>query len=175
MEMVLKMDAGDVIAVEKVPLSSDMNFLALEKKLLSTACDLLLKVIKKFDDYFARKVKQDESLVTYAEKITSEDLKINWNDSAEKCFNKVRAFSPSPGAWSYVLIGGDVKRIKIKKCDFISSDEVDPPGTAVIDNKSLSIVCRAGRIHVHDLQIEGKNSTSAQDFVNGLRTPVFFK
>jgi methionyl-tRNA formyltransferase len=134
-----------------------------------------LKVVKNFDEYYVRKVRQDESLVTYAEKITSEDLKINWNDSADKCFNKVRAFSPSPGAWSHVVIGGDVKRVKIKKCDAISSKEIDPPGTALVDNKTLSIICGTGKLQIYEMQIEGKNSITAQEFVNGLRTSAFFQ
>ncbi|MBM3208076.1 MAG: methionyl-tRNA formyltransferase [Chlamydiae bacterium] len=175
MEMVLKMDAGDILAVHKVPLTKEMNFSDLEQKLLEASCIILPQVINNFDYFYSNKVKQDEKIVSYAEKIQQEDMKIVWSDTADVSFNRVRAFSPSPSAWSYVEIGSEIKRVKIKSCLPIHQKEVESPGSVIVDGKNLFIVCGDGRLQVFELQLEGKKSVSSAEFLNGIRSSVFFK
>lgn len=175
MEMVLKMDAGDILAVERVPLTKEMNFSNLEQSLLEASCRILPQVIKNFDYFYSNKCRQDENLVTFAEKILPDDMKIVWSDPVDVSFNRVRAFSPSPSAWSYVEFGTEVKRVKIKSCSPIYQKEVLPPGSAVIDGKNLFIVCADGRLQIFEIQLEGKKSVSSAEFINGIRSSIFFK
>ena len=44
-------------------------------------------------------VKQNNLMATYAKKIEKSEIQINFNDEVMTAHNKIRAFSPKPGAW----------------------------------------------------------------------------
>ena len=44
-------------------------------------------------------VKQPEEGVTYAQKLSKEEARIDWNESAAVIERKIRAFNPVPAAW----------------------------------------------------------------------------
>ena len=60
-------------------------------------------VVETVDGLYKGSIKQkiqDKSKATFAPKIISSDYKINWNESAECIHNRIRAFSPKPGAYT---------------------------------------------------------------------------
>ena len=62
---------------------------------------------------------QKEADVTFAPKITSSDLEIHWGYPAETILNQIRAFSSKPGAFAWVEIQGEKKRLKIKQAEIL--------------------------------------------------------
>ena len=120
MEMIEKMDAGDILFQTKLKIEENDNFDSLLEKIsLITSqniVDWLLKI--KQNDF--KKIKQNELEVTFAPKITKDDeiLKL---DTIEKTLNKIRGLSSNPGAYlilntnqeQYKNLNG--KRVKIYK------------------------------------------------------------
>ncbi|MCB1084697.1 MAG: methionyl-tRNA formyltransferase [Chlamydiia bacterium] len=112
-EMVLKMDAGAILAQEKIPLHPEMNHAALEEALKDLGGETLLRVIKNYAYHKEHKVPQNPDEATYVQKITPQMAEIDWSQSANTIHNQVRAFSPLPGAWTTVEVQGVSKRLKI--------------------------------------------------------------
>jgi methionyl-tRNA formyltransferase len=171
-EMVKKMDAGDILATEEVEIAENMNFEQVENKLLEACYSIVPKVLDHFDEYYASKKPQDEAHVTFANKITPADLEINWSDYSEINLNKVRAFSPHPGAFCKIKIGADIKRIKIKcaRLSFMTGR----PGEILDKSKKFIIACSHGSLEILEVQLEGKKTMSSIEFLKGLHNDILF-
>ncbi|NDD57786.1 MAG: methionyl-tRNA formyltransferase [Chlamydiae bacterium] len=172
-EMVRQMDAGDILAQESFEISKEMNFKDVEARLLEISYTLLDEILNHFDQFYAQKKAQDLDKVTFAAKISQEDLEIKWVDEASLIFNKIRAFSPSPGAWCKILIGSEIKRIKIFSSKSVQDYE-KPPGSLIANEKELIISCLHGAIAPLEVQLEGKKRMSISEFLKGLNQKISF-
>jgi len=111
-------------------------------------------------------VPQDQKKATYAKKIKKTESKIDWNLEAKDIVAKVNAFYPSPGCW-FNLKGS---RIKIIKAVEIQASSL--PGKII--NNSFTIGCSKNAIQILELQKEGKNKISADEFLKGNNLEVGF-
>lgn len=168
-DMVLEMDAGDMIATAETPVPLEMTLGDLQEKLCQQACPLLIKVLEDFKTGSIKRISQDKSKVTFASKITAEEEQIIWALPAIDIHNKVRALSPQPGAWCKVQVGKDVKRLKIKK-SLPVQDLRGEPGTLLSFDKTKGFVvaCGEGALSLLEVQLEGKKSLSVDEFLRGL-------
>ena len=96
-----------------IKVGKDIDFGELHDKLCEIAKPLLLKVLQNVNNWQIQK--QDVDEITYAPKITKDDLIIDWNKTAEEIHNRVRALAPFPGARAEILIGEEKRILKIFK------------------------------------------------------------
>ncbi len=59
----------------------------------------LITTLKQLADGTAKPEVQDETLVTYAEKLSKEEARIDWSLSAAQLERCIRAFNPWPMSW----------------------------------------------------------------------------
>ena len=110
---------------------------------------------------------QDESLVTLAPKITKEEFLIDWNNEGSDINAQIKAFSPYPGA--YTFLNG--KRIKFFQSELINSQFTSKPGQIdSITPNFFDIACTKGSLRIYKVQIEGKKIMDAKDFILGMPT-----
>ncbi len=173
-EMVLQMDAGDMIEVIKTPMPEDMTFGELEKKLCELACIAITNTIHHFQKGTIIKTPQDGHLVTFAAKLTPEEEIIDWNKPARAIHNLIRAFSPRPGAWCKVKIGEEEKRLKIKRSLVIQEKSGAPKTFISYGKEGWVVACGEGALQLLEVQLEGKNTMSAQDFIKGIHQKISF-
>lgn len=163
MEMVKKMDAGDMIAKASTPITDDDNVGTMFEKLAVIGRDLLLKTLP---DYIAGNIKpepQDESKATFSPNITPEEERIDWNKSARDVFNHIRGLSPWPVA--HTLLDG--KRFKIYEATLAEGH--GKPGEIIEKGKkSLVVATGDGAISLKTVQPAGKPRMSVVDFLNGV-------
>ena len=163
MEMVKKMDAGDMIAKASTPITDDDNVGTMFEKLAVIGRDLLLKTLP---DYIAGNIEpepQDESKATFSPNITSEEERIDWNKSARDVFNHIRGLSPWPVA--HTLLDG--KRFKIYEATLAEGH--GKPGEIIEKGKkSLVVATGDGAISLKTVQPAGKPRMSIVDFLNGV-------
>lgn len=111
--------------------------------------------------------KQDESLVTYAHKITKEELILNTNDTVRSFVSKVRASSDSSPA--KLTVGAD--QITILDCvpatDIVECEPI--PGTFVVSKSSIACVVADGVVQLTSVKKPGKAAMSARDWARGAR------
>lgn len=131
-KMVYKMDAGDIIAVEKTKIEKAETSPELRKRLIKIGGELLVKTL---NAPFSAGEKQDESQATFCKKIKKEDGLIDLNDNGEKNYNKFRAYA----YWPRTFFFKDGKRIIITKAKLENGnfiiEKIIPEGGKEIDYK----------------------------------------
>jgi len=156
--LVKKMDAGDVIAAEKFVITNDMTSGQLADVLCTIGTQCLFKVLDAFENNTVTFTPQDHSKATFANKITIDECRLDWNKPSRELYNLVRALSPYPGAWCNVEIRGEKKRLKV-----FSAVPVDEPNT-----EDLVVACAQGFLSLLTIQLEGKPKMQVRDFLRGL-------
>jgi methionyl-tRNA formyltransferase len=171
MHMVKKMDAGDVIKTVRVPIDPDMTFGELEVVLLKKGSAALLETIRAFEKDEVARFPQDHSQATFAPKIELEDCQINWTQSARSIHNLVRGVNPYPGAWCYVEIRGQRKRLKILKTKVVEEMR-GYPGEILKADSCLILGCGEGALNLLEVQLEGKRAMHTQELLKGISINV---
>ena len=163
-KLIDKLDAGPIIVQEKLNIPANINKLELTNKLTAIGIKLLINTIPKILNNEIILKDQQENNVTYANKITSESRKINFNNSIENIINHIRAHSPKPGAWFYL----NKERIKI--LDARPSSAKGKISTIL--NNNFEIACKDGSIEPLSLQREGKKIVTKEEFLRGFRLKI---
>lgn len=166
--MVKKMDAGDIITQRKVTIGPDLTSGELAELLIPIGSQCLLEVLAQFEQGNVTEKPQDENKATYAPKIELEDCEIDWSRSAQGIHNLVRGVNPRPGAWSFVSIRGEKKRMTIYKTHVLADIQASPGSMIKKENRPLTIACGEQGIEILQLQLEGKKEMSSQEFMRGM-------
>lgn len=166
MEMVKAMDAGRMYHKEEVIIDQNDNYSSLYEKMIECAKRTVLNCL---DDYLEGKlegVPQDESEVTFAEKILKEDEILNVDLPCENFVNKVRCLSYNPGGYFYL----DQLKMKVLRCHKIN-DEISGQVGEILEAKKHNLIIQLcdGKICVDELQIPGKKVMKTVDFLNGFK------
>lgn len=170
MKMVRKMDAGDIIKVVEVPIGPNSSFPEVERQLCQVGSAALLEVIQAFSKGEVDAIPQEHSQATYAAKIELEECQIDWGKSAEAIHNLVRAVTPNPGAWCYVTIKGERKRLKVNRTEIV--DRAGQSGQIMAyGREGLIVACAEKSVRFLDLQLEGKRPMSVEDLMRGIPEP----
>lgn len=166
MYMAKKMDAGDIIATERVEILDSDNLDSLYEKMSLVGAKLLKDTLPKIIDGTNERIKQDENLVTFGYNITKEEEKINFNMEARKVFNLIRGLSSVPGAYCYF----DGLRMKIYASEITNKKVTGEPGKIIeVDKTGLYINTLDLVIKITDIKLEGKKRCLIKDFVNGIK------
>jgi methionyl-tRNA formyltransferase len=108
-KMIFKLDAGEMVAQEKLKIMPDETAPELRKRLIKLGSELLVKTLPNFIEEKITPIPQDESRATHCGKIKKEDGLIDLNDDATKNYNKFRAYA----TWPRTFFFKDGKRIII--------------------------------------------------------------
>ena len=165
MEMVDKMDAGRMYDKAIVPIDDGDNYSTLSEKIGAADRDLIIKDLLPYLNGELKGEVQEESQVTFANKIKPEDEHLPLSLSAEEFVRYVRGMSLTPGGYLFL----DGKKLKILAAHVDSECEGVLPGNIVSDRKGLFIQVGKGVVSVDLLQLEGKKTMDAKSFVNGVR------
>lgn len=166
MELNDRMDEGDILAQERVPVGPEETAAELERRLADLGADLLVRTLEGIDRL--PRVPQDHGQATLAPKLKSEDGRIDWRSTAQAVDRRVRALGDRPGAFTF-LKG---KRINILKGRPAQAPREEPgPGRVLsVDKSGLVVGCGEGTAYlVEVLQPEGRGRMSAHAFSLGTR------
>jgi methionyl-tRNA formyltransferase len=160
--MVKKLDAGPVIAEKRVVLDSQITATELYDRLAVLGCELLNVDLVEYVQGNLKPHEQDETLVSVARKIEKEESLLEWNSSAEKLHNKVRAFTMGPG--TYVMFQG--KRLKIHRTEVVAVETGFNAGNiALADSEKLIVNCADGALSLLEVQPESKSKMPIREFI----------
>lgn len=165
MHMNPRLDQGDIISQESIPIEDTDTAETLHDKLSILGRDLLLKTLPSIIDKTAPRIVQDESEATFAFNISKEDERIDFSKLKKQIYNQVRGLNSWPGA--YFTLDG--KRIKVWECimsDNNYSNLMDGQITAIY-KEGIGIKVSNGEIILTVIQPEGKGKMRATDFANG--------
>ena len=173
MYMAPKMDAGDILYQEKLPiLDSDIQDTVFEKLSLMAA-SFINDVIEKLDKKLLVSVPQNEDEVTYAYNLNKEDEHIDFSKSAREVFNQIRGLNSNPTGF-FMLDDMNVKVYSsiVKKEEMCYNNLLDnSTKTGIIcgiNKDSFDVTCRNGSIiSITEIKLPGKNKMKVKDFING--------
>lgn len=162
------LDTGDMYAKASID-SSTGNFEEIHDRLADLGGKLVVETMQKIFDGTASAEPQDDALSTYASKIEKADRILDFTQSAEVIINKIRTFSPVPGAETK-LPSGKVKITSAIRLD--EAPEGEPGTVAALSAKGaglLTVNTVDAKIKIERLIPEGKKEMSAGDFIRGRR------
>ncbi len=166
MYMAEKMDAGDIIAKESIPIESDDNLDSVYEKLSSLGSNLLLKTLPSIIAGTNARIPQDIDEVTYGLNITKEEEKIDFNNQSKDIYNQIRGLSSIPGAYCML----DDKRLKVYASKLTDIKSNKPFGTIEkIDKTGIYVNTNDNLISLTDIKLEGKKRCLVSEFINGIK------
>lgn len=168
MQMAQGLDTGDMLYKIACPINDTDTTQTLHDKLAELGGVAMITVLKDLQNYQAQAKKQDESLANYAQKISSDEGQINWNNSANHINRQIRALN------AYTVLGGE--RIKILECLPIKSDQItkERAGKVIsVGKKAILIACGADEngqqhlINITKMQWAGGKPLTAEQIAVG--------
>ena len=164
MEMVAKMDAGKMYSKATVDIEPGDNYTSLAQKIAIAAKDLAISDLLRVVSGELPGEEQDESQVTFANKITPEEEKLDFASPMESLLRHIRALSLTPGAYAFL----EGKKLKILRAE-PTALPLGKIGEVVSVHKGFFVSCADGVINLTEVQLEGKKPCDGKSFVNGYR------
>ncbi len=153
------LDTGDVYAVRSVPMDEDITLTDLRARLVDTACDLLVDTLEGGLKGLPHAEPQQGD-VTVAEKITKEDLHLDWALPAVQLHRVVRL----EHAWT-TFRGKRMGVLEATVAETQTDQSNAAPGTLV----GSSVVTGAGILELRRVQPESRSPMSADEWLRGVR------
>ena len=167
MQMDEGLDTGPILLQESVDILPDDTARTLHDRLSLMGsrliCDALF-MLKNGSGYLVARP-QDAGSATYAHKITKDEAALDFTLPASVLADKVRAFSPFPGA--QFVVGGTV--IKVWSATALSGSGSDAAGKIIAaDAKNgVLVACGQGILRIEEMQRPGARRMSAAEFIPG--------
>ena len=175
-KLALEMDAGDILAQEKIPLRGDETTPELERVAARIGARLLVDTLRRYESGDFSGIPQKEDEATYCPLVKKEDGLIIWELGAGIICSMMRAYLPWPRAYTifkgrelYLLKGGIFPRGN-EYGDMYSRDAQKPESGSVVGiDKMYGILVHTGRdiLYIEELQLQSKKSMHWKAFLNG--------
>ncbi len=166
MKMDVGLDTGDMLYKLACPITAEDTSATLYDKLADLGPQGLIETLQQLADNTTTPEVQDEAQVTYAEKLSKEEARIDWSLSAAQLERCIRAFNPWPMSWLMI----DEQPVKVWKASVINGNASAEPGTIIDASKNgIQVATGEGILNLESLQPAGKKAMSAQDLLNSRR------
>ncbi len=158
------LDTGPVLERAETPIGPDVTAAELFPQLASLGAPLVVSTLAGLAAGTLKPIPQAHEQATLAPILTREDGLIGFTRAAQQVYDRWRGFQPWPGAWTRL----DGKKLTITRMGLASAPASDPPGTLLVSDGRLFAACAQGTaIELLDVQLEGKRSVAAADFLRG--------
>ncbi len=163
-----KIDTGAIILKEEVAITEQDTAGSLHDKLMDVGSELVVKTVTEIETANAEPIPQiQEVTVKDAPKLSSENTRINWNDTVEAIDAFIRGLSPYPVAWSKLENESETLKVKIYSATKEVIAHSEKPGTVTTDKKSMKVATKNGYIYIKVLQLPGKRKMDIASLLNG--------
>jgi len=156
-------DTGSILYQKEIPIYPDDNAGSLHDRMKWVGADVIYETVKSISEGNVNLKEQDESSVSHAPKLNTENTQIDFSLPGKKIYDLIRGLSPYPVAWMNL----DGKKTKIYRADYEPGAVDTKPGSYTLDNGLLKIACADGQIVIQELQMSGKRRMSTKEFLNG--------
>lgn len=170
-----KIDTGNILLQEEVPVFPFENAGDLHDKLMKEGAKLVIKTVNGLLNNKLKPLPQSQLIqpgveISSAPKIFPENCIIDWTKSCENINNLVRGLAPYPASRSAMISTGRETWFKIFETSYEVLTDVPPPGTIVSDNKTfIKVACGDGFVKLLNIQAEGKSRLNPAEFLRGFR------
>ncbi len=159
------MDTGPIFIQKKIAILPEDDADSLRNKLVDLGVSCLGEALGLLEKGKITREPQ-AGIPSKAPMINKEDGRIDWTKSAEAIHNKLRGFTPWPGAYC----GG----MKILKAKVSFDSEIADPGTVVrlVNGEGPVVKCGLNSLVLLQVQPEGKKAMPAWNWWQGARLKI---
>lgn len=166
MQMDAGLDTGDMLLKVTTPITTEDTGGSLHDRLAELGADACVTALNQLANGTENPQPQDDTLATYAHKLSKEEGALDWRQSATNLNNKIRGFSPWPVA--YTTLAGQVLRIHAAEpVDCARNGEAGEVLQA--DKTGILVAAGQGALRLTKLQLPGGKALSAADLLNSKR------
>lgn len=162
-----KIDTGEIILQEEIDIAPNETLGELHDKLMLLGSKLVNKTVQLISEGNITTKKQPEREEKSAPKIHTETCEIDWNDSLDNIYNKVRGLNPYPAAWTTLKNHNETKLVKIYDVQKEISTHNHKNGAVIFSKKELKVAVTNGYLIIDTLKIAGKRKMDAKSLLNG--------
>jgi methionyl-tRNA formyltransferase len=174
MRMEKGLDTGPVIARRSCAIGERDTAGIVHDKLAAMGRDLLLQTLAPLASGSLTETIQDNSIATYAKRFNNIDARLDWRRDASDLDRQIRAFNPTPGAWTECTGAGrsTPTRLRVLLAHPLPLADARAPTRAAAGevlsarDGELIIACGVGALALEQVQAAGKRAVSAREFVN---------
>lgn len=172
MYMVERLDAGDMIAQQALPIEDQDNVGTMHDKLSALGTKLLSDTLPSILNGTNPRTAQDDTKASFASNIQREDEWIDWSQDARTIFNHIRGLSP----WPVASTRFDDKVMKIYAADIVK-DMTAEAGKIIRTTKKQIIVGTGSSesIALKEIQLAGKKRMPTANFLSGYQEELVGK
>jgi methionyl-tRNA formyltransferase len=157
------LDTGPMLLKKDCAIGPNDTSVTLHDRLATLGADAMLTVLSDLDKYNADADAQDNSEATYAHKIKKEEAQLNWNDTAEACDCKIRAFNPWPVAQTTL----QNESIRVWEASVQPSATNQTPGTIVkVSASGIDVATGKNILRLQKMQFPGGKVLAVSDILN---------
>lgn len=167
MRLVAGLDSGPVAMVEETEIDGGEDFGTLAARLAKIGGDLLVRALDAAEDDLLEWTEQSEDEVTYAEKITADDRRLDPGDMASRLSDRVRALNPHIGAY---LALEDEGRLGVRAVTVLDRPSWGP-GSVIGEDGDLLLSCGDRTIRLDVVQPPGKTAMDGGSYLRGYGLP----
>ena len=167
MYMAEGLDTGDMILKEAVEITPKMTAGELHDRLAETGARLISETLDRIEKGIAPRTPQTDINTCYAERILKDDCLIDFTNTADALYNRIRGLSPSPCAFTFI----DGKRLKVYFAEKLDV-KIDMKAGTVIEGEGLCVACGEGALRLVDVQMEGGKRMRDTDLLRGRKIEI---
>lgn len=162
-----EIDTGKIIDSEAICIKENDTAGTIHDKLMVVGAKLLSKTVQQIFKGEATAKAQNNDHIKHAPKIFKPDCKIEWNQSTQTIYNKIRGLSPYPTAWTELINdSGESKSIKLFMTEYLM-DMKPHTGMIEVNKNQVKFGTTDGWIVLKEVQLEGKKRMDIQSLMNG--------
>tara|TARA_R110002124_G_scaffold187427_1_gene354741 strand:+ start:1785 stop:2741 length:957 start_codon:yes stop_codon:yes gene_type:complete len=163
MQMDIGLDTGDMLLKTHLPIEATDTSASLYEKLAEQGPKALVQALIGLSDGSLKAQKQDETLANYAEKLSKEEARLDWNKSAKQLWQDIRAFNP----WPVSYFEHQQSVIKVWQADYSAELCSQAPGTIIAATKQgIEIATAEGKLMIKTMQLPNKKPLDVADILN---------
>jgi len=173
------MDTGEMLLRREISIGPQETTPELAARLAEISSPLMAETLRGLRDGTIEPIPQNHAEASTAPLLKKEDGRINWSLTAGEIFNRMRGFTPWPGAFAFFrgsacqLFAAPVSNQGARA----EPQDVNPggigavpetPGTIVAGGGEMFVACGGKTLlRVARVKLEGRKEVSAQEFFNG--------
>lgn len=164
MEMVLQLDAGDMLHKEECAIEPGDTASQLHDRLSFLGAKGLQTVLPAIESGSLKPLSQDENQVTYAQKLSKSEANLDWTQSAEQLALTVRGLNAWPVAQTHYQ--GKVLRIWQAEALPNTTKNATPGAVIFTDKRYMDVVTGNGVLRLLEVQLPGGKRMNVNAFLN---------